>query len=175
MTASQKEKNQFAYKSIRFKSKAPLKMDLLIASLISMLLGVSFLYVIYLTTVDWLRALPYYSIFLEVMFVMGIMLASDVLSYYLSEFITDMVVHEWGYLRNSRKRKNRAFRMVDYGFYTLFRSICLVFAVVWMLSSYLYYNLPYPYYIYSFLWAWLTISFGCKMLSWGITNYIFPS
>lgn len=171
----QKEKKEFKYKSVRFKSKTPLKMDLLFAGLISMLLGVLFLYVIYLALVDWVRSLAYYTLFLEIAFVMGIMLISDILSYYLSEFITDILIHEWGYIRNIKKRKNKAFRYVDYAFYTLFRSICLVFALVWVLSSYLYYNLPYPYYIYSFLWAWLTISFVCKVLSWGLTNYIFPS
>lgn len=171
----QKEKGQFVYKSVRFKGKAPMKIDLLLASLFSMLLGVLLLYVIYLATVDWLRSLENYTIFLEIVFVMGIMLVTDILSYFLSEKITDVLINEWGYLRNIKKRKNKAFRSVDYAIYTLFRSICLVFSIVWMLSAYFYYNMPYPYYIYSFLWAWLTISLICKFLSFGITNKIFPS
>lgn len=156
-------------------TQAPAKIDLLIYGLAKTIVGVLLLYIIYAYWVDYIRSLPNYTIFLEILFVFSLMLFCDILAGIFAHWVAGKVVHRWHWLRNKKKRKNTLFAATDYSIYTFLRTLSLVFMWVWVLSAWYYTHLSSPWNNYAFLISWFSISMGSKFLAWIITNKIFPS
>lgn len=152
-----------------------MKLDRLLYGLIKAVIGALFLYAIYLGTVAGLRSLSYYSVPLEVIYVFGVMVFADFLGFLLAKIILRGALIKWGYSPNRRNsRKSMLAHRLEYFFYTLMRTIALITMFVWILSAYLYDNLPAPWYTISFLISWLSIIIGAQIIAWAITNAMFP-
>lgn len=172
---STNQKYRAATKREKMRTKAPLKIDRLIYGLFKAIIAILLLYIIYFLTVVQLRSLPNYSIWLEVLYVFTLMIFCDLIAMIIAGRIDAYIIHKWGYIRNSKKRKNLMFKSTDYLIYTSFRTISLITSLVWIMSAWYYAHMYAPWYNYAFLVAWFTVSVLSKFGAWCITNVIFPS
>jgi len=167
------------FKSVRTSTETrgtmPMKLDSLLFYLIKSCIGALFLYMFLVISLPILRTDPDYNIFVEIAYIIPVMIVSDFISSHLSNYIDVKTIKHWGYVRSPKTKKNRMFNLIEYILYLCIRVSFIMFGFLWFLFDYFRAEFDFPFNTtaFCFLTACIVIWLLSRISSWILANIVF--
>lgn len=165
------KKQKYSTRVRHYKGKVPLKIDLLLFSLLRMVFSFMFFFMIYIMFIGIVRYSPNYSIITEIMYIFIVMIGSDALGRIMASLLDTFIMNRWGYLRNTKARNTLIFSLVNYVIYTILRVLFLVFNFTFAMINFFMNNYLMAY-LWAFFIAWILSSIIARITAWIITQFI---
>jgi len=148
----------------KYKGHAPLFADKMLLWTLKVIFQVPLFFMFYVLFINDININDeLLEIITELVYIFFFLILSDSIAYLIAYSLDKYLIHKWGYLMNPNKKKHKAMWVTEYTLYISFRTISYAFGIIWMISGYLFVYLDYPLSNYSFIFAWIIVSFGSKL------------